>query len=137
MRLVRVRDGYLAGVAGGVARSLGTEASFVRLVFLASILCGGLGVAIYLVLWALAPRDDRVPLEPPHGARFTRASVDRKIAGVLGGIAYHYDKDPTLVRLLGVLLIPCSAGLFIVAYVGAVILVPVAGRATIPASTGI
>jgi phage shock protein C len=43
---------------------------------------------------------------PPHAfKRLMRSSIDRKIAGVCGGIAEYLEIDSTLVRLIWVLLI--------------------------------
>ena len=36
--------------------------------------------------------------------RFTRSGRDCKIAGICGGFAEYYDKDPTLIRVLAVAL---------------------------------
>lgn len=43
-------------------------------------------------------------------SRITRSTTDRMLAGVCGGIAEHFDTDPTLVRLAYVLLSALSAG---------------------------
>jgi len=52
-----------------------------------------------------------------------RSRSDRKIAGVCGGIAQHFDIDPVLVRVLAVILLLCgSAGLL--AYIILWIVVP-------------
>jgi phage shock protein C len=40
---------------------------------------------------------------PPVQKRLMRSSVDVKIAGVCGGIAEYMDVDPTVVRLVWVL----------------------------------
>ena len=32
--------------------------------------------------------------------RLTKSSYDRKLAGVCGGLAHHFDLDPTVVRVL-------------------------------------
>ncbi len=56
-----------------------------------------------------------------------RSRSDRKIAGVCGGIAEHFDIDPVLVRVIAVILLLCgSAGLL--AYIVLWILVPEEGR---------
>jgi phage shock protein C len=58
--------------------------------------------------------------------RLYRSRSDRKIAGVCGGIAEHFDIDPVLVRVLAVILLLCgSAGLL--AYIILWILVPEEG----------
>jgi len=55
-----------------------------------------------------------------------RSRSDRKIAGVCGGIAQHFDIDPVLVRVLAVILLLCgSAGLL--AYIVLWIVVPEEG----------
>jgi phage shock protein C len=41
---------------------------------------------------------------PPVQKRLMRSSVDSKIAGVCGGIAEYMDVDPTVVRLVWVLI---------------------------------
>lgn len=58
--------------------------------------------------------------------RLYRSRRDRKIAGVCGGIAEHFDIDPVLVRVLAVVLLLCgSAGLL--AYIVLWIVVPEEG----------
>jgi phage shock protein PspC (stress-responsive transcriptional regulator) len=59
-RLLRSPDDrMLAGVAGGVAKYLGVDATFVRLGFAAAALFGlGLGVLAYLVMAVVVPEDD-------------------------------------------------------------------------------
>jgi phage shock protein C len=37
--------------------------------------------------------------------RLTRSSTDKKIAGVCGGLAEYFDLDPTLVRILWLVLV--------------------------------
>ena len=57
-----------------------------------------------------------------------RSKSDRKIAGVCGGLAAHFDLDPTLVRVLAVVsLFLGSAGFW--AYVVMWLLVPEQGKA--------
>ena len=47
-----------AGVCGGVARSLGLDPVFVRVLVAVLALFGGAGVVLYLVGWLLLPEDD-------------------------------------------------------------------------------
>ncbi|MDO5067334.1 MAG: PspC domain-containing protein [Propionibacteriaceae bacterium] len=46
----------IAGVCGGIARSLGVETLWVRLALVVFVLLGGSGIALYLVLWLFLPR---------------------------------------------------------------------------------
>jgi phage shock protein C len=54
--------------------------------------------------------------------KLTKSSTDRKICGVCGGIAEYLNMDPTIVRLLFVLLAFTSVG--IVAYLAMAIVMP-------------
>ncbi len=60
------------------------------------------------------------PYPPPPPRRFARSSMDKKIAGVCGGVARHFDVDPTLVRaiwLVCVLLYGIGLGVYIVLWI--------------------
>ena len=50
-------------------------------------------------------------------------SYDRKLCGVRGGIAEYFNIDPTIVRLVWLLLVLC-AGTGILAYIIAAIIMP-------------
>lgn len=54
--------------------------------------------------------------------RFYRSRTDRKLGGVCGGIANYFGIDPTIVRLLTVLLI--LTGLSILVYIIMWIVIP-------------
>lgn len=60
----------IGGVAAGVAHHLGADPLAVRVVFTILALAAGFGVAVYLVLWVLAPLE-------PEGAAATAASSAR------------------------------------------------------------
>jgi phage shock protein C len=61
---------------------------------------------------------------PQPQKRLTRSRDDRMLAGVCGGIAVYLGMDPTIVRLLAVLLGAVSAGTAVVAYVVAAVVIP-------------
>jgi phage shock protein C len=57
-RLVRSRnDRMIGGVAGGVARYFNIDATIVRLIFVLSVIAGGVTPLIYLVLWIVMPEE--------------------------------------------------------------------------------
>jgi phage shock protein C len=56
--------------------------------------------------------------------RLYRSSDDRMIGGVAGGIAEHWDLDPSAVRIVWALLILFSGGLFLLLYLIMWIVVP-------------
>ena len=52
-----IQDRMLAGVAAGIARYLGVDATIVRIVFAVLVVTGGIGVPIYLAGWLLIPEE--------------------------------------------------------------------------------
>jgi phage shock protein PspC (stress-responsive transcriptional regulator) len=66
--------------------------------------------------------------------RLTRSRDDRMLAGVAGGLADYWAADPTLVRLVWVLLVVFSGGLALIVYIVMAIVVPEEdpGRWTVP-----
>ena len=60
--LRRDRDeGWLGGVAAGIARRFGIDVSLVRLAFVVATAAGGIGVAAYALGWLLIPTGDSGP----------------------------------------------------------------------------
>jgi phage shock protein C len=55
-------------------------------------------------------------METSSPKRFYRSKSDRKLAGVCGGIAQYLNMDPTLVRILWVILSIVSFGLGVIGY---------------------
>ena len=55
--------------------------------------------------------------------RLTRDVKNKKIAGVCAGIANYFDLDPTLVRVIWILLV-CVAGTGVLAYLIACAVMP-------------
>jgi phage shock protein C len=73
---------------------------------------------------------------PATGAskRLMRSSTDKKIGGVCAGLADYFDIDPTIVRVVWLLLFLC-AGTGLLAYVILWIVLPLAPGGIIPTST--
>jgi phage shock protein C len=66
---------------------------------------------------------------PAGPKRLMRSATDKKIAGVCGGIAEYFNADPSVVRILVVLLTLASGFVFgIVAYLVAWVILPVAPK---------
>src|SRR5262245_49130627 len=57
--------GVLGGVAAGLARRFGVDPLIVRVGFIAASAAGGLGLALYLLGWALMPGEagEKAPVE--------------------------------------------------------------------------
>lgn len=63
MRLYRDVDSkIISGVCAGIAARLGTNAALIRLLFILGSLCYGIGIIVYIVLWAAVP-PARTPLQ--------------------------------------------------------------------------
>ena len=60
--------------------------------------------------------------------RLERSTTNKVVAGVCGGIAEYLQVDPTLVRVFVVVATILSGGLGLLAYVGAVIFMPLPGQ---------
>jgi phage shock protein C len=53
-------DRVIGGVAGGIAQRFDVNSTFVRVAWVLSVLVGGFGVLLYLILWIALPKG------PPH-----------------------------------------------------------------------
>jgi len=58
--------------------------------------------------------------------RLMRSSTDKKLGGVCAGLAEYFDMDPTLVRVLWVIVAFCSGGAAVVIYFVLWLVVPLA-----------
>lgn len=56
--------------------------------------------------------------------RLYRSREERILAGVAGGVAERFDLDPSLVRVLWVVLVFVSGGLFLLLYIAMALVVP-------------
>lgn len=83
-------DRIFAGVAGGVGRRFGIDATVVRIGFVIATLAGGWGLTLYVVAWLLMPLDGR---DESIGSRVVR---DRQ--GILLALAFV----PALVVVMAV-----------------------------------
>jgi signal transduction histidine kinase/phage shock protein PspC (stress-responsive transcriptional regulator) len=61
------RDRVVAGVAGGLAERLGVDPVLIRLGFVVLSLAGGIGIALYLVLFSLSREEGDAPERPRSG----------------------------------------------------------------------
>lgn len=48
-------DRWIGGVCGGIARTTGVDSWVWRLLFAALLICGGIGLVPYLLLWLFVP----------------------------------------------------------------------------------
>lgn len=65
-RLTRSRnDRAIAGVCGGLGRYLDIDATLLRIVTALLVLCGGLSVWIYVILWIVIPEEPARRIDGP------------------------------------------------------------------------
>ena len=60
----------------------------------------------------------------PDMKKLYLSTTDRKIGGVCGGIGEYFEKDPTLIRILFILVIFFSFGFGVLAYLAMWLIVP-------------
>jgi phage shock protein PspC (stress-responsive transcriptional regulator) len=128
-RLVRrPADGKFGGVCAGLAEYFDTDVTLVRSAWIVLSIWPGaivLGVIAYVAAWILMPRGEDVAPSATR-PRLMRSRIDKRIAGVCGGLAAYFDVDPTIVRVSWVILsIIAGAVVFgIVAYAVAWFVIP-------------
>jgi phage shock protein C len=128
-RLERIPEqGKLAGVCAGLAAYLDTDVVLVRALWvLLTIVPGALigGVLAYAAAWLLMPVGIAAVV-PRLNRQVVRPHAGRKIAGVCAGLARYFDLDPTLVRLVWVVLsiYPGAIILGVIAYLIAWFIIP-------------
>jgi phage shock protein C len=106
-RLYRsANDRKLGGVCGGMAEYFGVDSSIVRFVTLLLAIFTGVGFIAYFVAWLVMPLGPEAPaVQHAPGRRLRRSVTDRKIGGVCGGVAHYLDLDPTVVRVVWLLMV--------------------------------
>lgn len=77
-------DCMLGGVAGGVARYVGTDPVLVRLGFMILSLFYGMGVMLYLIMWAVMPDEASVSLSGEDVIRANVEDIKQQVNRVFG-----------------------------------------------------
>jgi phage shock protein PspC (stress-responsive transcriptional regulator) len=125
-RLVRLPEhGKLGGVCAGIAEYLDSDVTLVRLAWvILSIVPGGVigGLAAYAAALIIMPVAS-APREAPR-ARVMRSKMDRKIAGVCGGLAEFYVVSASFVRALVVIATLLTGGMFFFVYLILAAIIP-------------
>jgi len=107
-RITRIpEDGQIGGVCAGLASYFDADVTLIRLAWIILSIVPGLligGVIAYAVCWILLPVATPDERHLYRGPRLTRSVADRQIAGVCAGLAEYLGLDPTVVRLVSVIL---------------------------------
>ena len=68
--------------------------------------------------------------------RLYRSKKEQMLGGICGGLAEYIDVDPSIIRLVFVVLIVLSWGLFLLVYIAAWIIIPASPEeSTLPATS--
>ena len=99
-------EGRLGGVCAGIADYLDVDVTFVRLAWaVLSVIPGCLigGALAYIAAWLVMAPSNVVTVTAPRN-RLMRSSTDRRLGGVCAGFAEYLSFDPTVVRLIWIIL---------------------------------
>lgn len=112
-RLTRVSDGsVVAGVCAGLAEHLGLRVIHVRLAMVLLATLSGAGVAVYAVLWAIAPTGPAREGTPPADAKELRRGKALVALAVVGSVLSFMLATATgLNVIVPVLVVALGAGL--------------------------
>ena len=107
-RISRIpEEGQIGGVCAGLANYFDADVTLIRLAWVILSIVPGLllgGVLVYAVCWILLPIAAPAERHLYRGPRLTRSVTDRQLAGVCGGLAEYLGLDPTVVRIVCVVL---------------------------------
>ena len=105
-KLYRCRwDKKIAGVCGGLGQYFRCDPTLIRLilVFLCILTAFAPFLIAYILMWILVPLGPSTYVEIPC-KKLYRSKINRKISGVCGGLAEYFKIDPTILRVLVVIL---------------------------------
>ena len=93
-------DKKLGGVASGLALYLGMDVAVIRLLFLLSVLFGGLGIPIYIVLWLVVPLATTITEKVQmQGNPITLSGIEESLKNNLR-MRYDNGQESNLARVL-------------------------------------
>lgn len=117
-------ESVIAGICGGIAEYFAIDPVLVRLIWLALIFFGTMGVFLYILAWIIIPlKKELVPPQTYTYTRLLRSRDDRMIAGICGGLGKYFNKDPVVFRMLALLLL-FSFGIGFWIYLLGILLIP-------------
>jgi phage shock protein PspC (stress-responsive transcriptional regulator) len=61
-KLRRSNDQFVGGVCSGIAIFFGIDTTIIRVLYaIITLFTGGMGVVLYIVLWAIIPEEPKLP----------------------------------------------------------------------------
>ncbi|WP_187263284.1 GIN domain-containing protein [Pontibacter beigongshangensis] len=93
-------DKKLGGVASGIALFFGVDATVVRVLFLLSILIGGAGIMLYIILWIVVPEATTLTEKMQmQGNPVTLSGIEQSLKDNLN-LKDQFSKDSTTAKVL-------------------------------------
>lgn len=98
-------DKKIGGVCGGLGQYFQCDPTLMRLilVFLCILTAFAPFLIAYILIWMFVPLGPSTYVEIPC-KKLYRSKVNRKVSGVCGGLAEYFKIDPTILRILFVIL---------------------------------
>ena len=122
-KLHRSQNSSIAGVCAGIAETFSVDVLIIRLAFLFSMVAGGTGLLLYLILWAILPIEESNLIEKTDKKKFYRSRANNMIGGVCGGLAKYLNWDISIIRLIFIFLV-IAAGTGVLFYIILWIIIP-------------
>ena len=119
-------DKKIAGICGGLGYFFKIDPTIIRIAIAAlCIFTGILPVLVaYLIAWILMPEGPSVYIQFPC-KKLYRSRIDKKIAGICGGISKFTNLDSTLIRILLIVLMLITGIIpIIILYIIGIIIIP-------------
>jgi len=128
---------WFGGVCAGLAEYLDVDVTLVRAGWVVLSVVPGFvvgGFLAYLLAWLLIPDDSAAEAAPTPRRALTRSTIDKRLAGVCGGLAEYFGVDATPIRLLWIVLsiVPGAIAGGLIAYGLAWVLMPKAAPPIVP-----
>lgn len=114
------QDKLIAGVCSGLAKNLSVNPWVIRSLFLALVLFFGISILVYFIAWVVIPKARDVSPKP------------EMIFGVCSELAYRFNIDVSLLRIVVVMISLSSMGIAIIAYLLTAIYFSVSRSRTLP-----
>ncbi len=110
---VRSKEGWICGICQGLGERFDMPVGILRLLWVVSIFCFGVGFFMYFILAFCLPREDKL------------AHVyDRKVFGVCSLLAQKYGQEVGLMRFIWVLFLGASFGSALLVYIVLALVLP-------------
>jgi len=94
-------DKVIAGVASGLANYFSVDPIIFRLIFIASLFAGGIGLIAYIIFWIGIPANDSGKIN--ENKRLYRDGDNEILGGVAYGLGNYFGIDPAIIRVLFIL----------------------------------